>query len=95
MEIRSEKRQEEARTGRYSGAYGKQGLKNKKVLETGRHKGLTVRPSSQPLPVIVSPNNAQHQERFVGSWKEERDVRDESHGGCQVNGPKVAKFLDR
>jgi hypothetical protein len=30
------------------------------------------------LSVIVSPNNAQHQERFVGSWKEERDVRDDS-----------------
>ena len=24
-----------------------------------------------------------------------RQERDESHGGCQVNGPKVAKFLDR
>jgi hypothetical protein len=23
------------------------------------------------------------------------EIRDESHGGCQVNGPKVAKFLDR
>ena len=24
-----------------------------------------------------------------------KEIRDESHGGCQVNGPKVAKFLDR
>ena len=42
----------------------------------------------------VPPPNSEIKERITKRYERKRNER-EGHGGCQGNGPKVAKFLDR
>ena len=47
------------------------------------------------LSRMLSRMTARHQKTTGETVNQPPLIRVEPHGGCQVNGPKVAKFLDR
>ena len=44
---------------------------------------------------MSTPEMDEHGEDKENIRKNTKAPRKDPHGGCQVNGPKVAKFLDR